>query len=122
MMRERVYHITTKAEVQGARESDQYRPTAFDREGFIHCSYRHQVVATANRIFRRREDLVLFEIDPEQLSCPVVDENLEGGRELYPHIYGPLPMAAVIAVHAFSTDADGSFSLPVALTRNAIRT
>jgi uncharacterized protein (DUF952 family) len=65
---------------------------------------------------------VLLEIDLEQLSCPVLDENLEGGCELYPHIYGPLPMAAVIAVHPLSPDADGSFSLPVALTSTAIRT
>ena len=122
MKRERVYHITTNAEVQSARESNRYLPTAFDREGFIHCSYRRQVMATANRIFRGREDLVLLEIDLEQLSCPVLDENLEGGCELYPHIYGPLPMAAVIAVHPLSPDADGSFSLPVALTSTAIRT
>lgn len=122
MMRERVYHITTNAEVQSARESSRYLPAAFDREGFIHCSYRSQVMATANRIFRGREDLVLLEIDLEQLSCPVVDENLEGGRELYPHIYGPLPMAAVIAVHPFSPDANGSFRLPFALTSTAIGT
>ena len=75
------------------------------------------MVATANRIFRGRKDLVLLEIDPLQLACPVVDENLEGGSELYPHIYGPLSLPAVLAVHAFPPDADGAFSLPATLGR-----
>ena len=59
---------------------------------------------------------MLLEIDPTALTCPVVDENLEGGSELYPHIYGPLPMAVVSAVHLFVPRADGTFSLPVAAT------
>ena len=78
-----------------------YEPAAFGREGFIHCSYAHQVAGVANRIFKGRQDLVLLEIDPARLDCTVVDENLEGGSELFPHIYGRLQMSAVIAVRAF---------------------
>jgi uncharacterized protein (DUF952 family) len=119
MNSERLYHITTAAEANAARQRGEYRPAAFDREGFIHCSYDRQVVATANRIFRGRDDLVLLEIDPRQLTCRVVDENLEGGNELYPHIYGPLAMQAVSAVHPFPPETGGTFSLPATLARNA---
>jgi uncharacterized protein (DUF952 family) len=93
----------------------EYRPAAFAREGFIHCSYERQVLATADRIFRGRDGLVLVEIDARQLTCPVVVENLEGGAELYPHVYGPLPMQAIQAVHPFPCDDRGSFILPATL-------
>jgi uncharacterized protein (DUF952 family) len=96
-----IFHITTRDEADRARAAGEYEPAAFAHEGFIHCSYRHQVTGVANRLFRGRTGLVLFEIDPAKLACRVVDENLEGGTELYPHIYGRLPMSAVVAVHPF---------------------
>jgi uncharacterized protein (DUF952 family) len=111
-----LFHITTAGEADAACARGEYRPAAFAREGFIHCSYEHQVTATAGRIFHARTDLVLLEIDAARLTCPVVVENLEGGAELYPHIDGPLSMAAVRAVHAFPPRADGTFSLPATLT------
>lgn len=108
--RPRLFHITSAREAEEARACGTYVPAAFDREGFIHCSYANQVVATANRIFRGREDLVLLEIDATKLDCPVVDENLEGGTQQFPHIYDRLKMSAVVRVHAFPCDANGGFS------------
>ena len=112
----RLLHITTAAEAVTAYEEGEYRPAGFQREGFIHCSFDRQVLATAARIFHGRQGLVLLEINPDLLECEVVEENLEGGSELYPHIYGPLPMQAVRAVHPFPPGPDGSFSLPATLT------
>jgi uncharacterized protein (DUF952 family) len=108
-----LYHITSRQEATAASKSGVYEPAAFAREGFIHCSYAHQVLAVANRIFRGRPDLVLLEIDPAALDCRVVDENLEGGSELFPHIYGRLPMSAVIRTHDFPCDSEGGFSQPL---------
>ena len=105
-----LFHITSTAEAAAAEASGEYRPQAFARDGFVHCSYDHQVLATANRIFRGRRDLVLMEIDPTHLGCAVIDENLEGGAELFPHIYGPVPMAAVLHVHPLPCRADGGFT------------
>jgi uncharacterized protein (DUF952 family) len=107
----RIYHITSAGEAREAQKAGDYVPAAFDREGFIHCSYAHQVVAVANRIFRGRTDLVLLEIDPTALECTVVDENLEGGRELFPHVYGPLKMSAVKHIHDFPCDGEGKFAI-----------
>ena len=106
----RLYHITSSREAQEAQERGVYVPAAFDREGFIHCSYAHQVSGVANRIFRGKRDLVLLEIDPTRLNCRVVDENLEGGDELFPHIYGKLQMDAVVSIRDFPCDSDGRFS------------
>lgn len=107
-----LYHITTAAEAHAAALDGNYAPDAFAQEGFIHCSYRHQVVGVANRIFRGRTGLVLLEIDPHRLDLKVVEENLEGGAELYPHVYGRLPISAVVGIHELVREANGSFSLP----------
>jgi uncharacterized protein (DUF952 family) len=104
-----IFHITTSVEAERARAAGEYEPEGFAREGFIHCSYEEQVAAVANRLFRGRTDLVLLEIDPARLSCAIVDENLEGGTVLYPHVYGRLPMSAVLTVRPFPCRADGQF-------------
>jgi uncharacterized protein (DUF952 family) len=96
-----LYHITTAGEAEAAQESGIYAPTSFGVDGFIHCSYRQQLGGVAARWFQGRHGLVVLEIDRGKLPCAVVDENLQGGAELFPHVYGRLPLAAVIAVHPF---------------------
>ena len=39
-----------------------------------------------------------------------------GEDELFPHLYGPLNLEAVRAVHDFPCEPDGSFILPSAIT------
>jgi L-amino acid N-acyltransferase YncA/uncharacterized protein (DUF952 family) len=107
-----IYHITSADEARAAALSGIYAPKAFDVERFIHCSYSHQVCGVANRLFGGRADLVLLEIDRARLSCDVIDENLEGGAERFPHVYGRLPMSAVVGVFEFPCAADGRFELP----------
>jgi uncharacterized protein (DUF952 family) len=104
-----LYHITTEAEAVAARRSGEYVPRGFLREGFIHCSHPHQVAAVGNRIFRGQKNLVVLKIDPAKVGCAILEENLEGGSELYPHIYGQLPLAAVVDVIPFPCDKAGNF-------------
>jgi uncharacterized protein (DUF952 family) len=107
-----IYHITSAREAAPSRESGLYAPSAFEHDGFIHCSYEHQLCGVANRLFLGQADLVILEIDPSRVDSPIVDENLESGVELFPHLYGRLPMHAVVAVHEFPCGADGRFALP----------
>src|SRR5262249_33536570 len=93
-----IYHITSAAAARDAEKSGEYTPEGFAVEGFIHCSYAQQVPGVLNRFFQGRTGLVLLEIDPSRLACRIVDENLEGGAELFPHVYGKLPMAAVVRI------------------------
>ena len=109
---QRIYHITTESEAVSATRSGSYRPRAFEVEGFIHCSKREQVVPVANRLFVGKRDLVLLEIDRGALSAKVVEENLEGGEELFPHVYGALPLAAVVRIVPFPCGTEGRFELP----------
>jgi uncharacterized protein (DUF952 family) len=76
--------------------------------GFIHCSFAHQVQAIADLIYHGRGDVVLLEIDTSRLEAEVRIENLEGGGQSFPHVYGPLPVAAVSQTTDVPLGADGS--------------
>lgn len=107
--RQRILHATTEAEWAAAELDGAYRPPSLATEGFIHCSEPQQVVAVANRLFRGRHDLVLLHIDITKLTVGGRYENLEGGAELYPHIYGALNSGSVIKVTPFRPGVVGDF-------------
>lgn len=86
-----LFHIVAGATWAAAGAA--YRPDTFAAEGFVHCSYAEQVAATAQRHYGGVRGLSLLEIDPDRLIAPV---RVEGG---FPHVYGDVPRAAVIAVH-----------------------
>ena len=92
-----IYHITSDQEWNLAQSRGEYEPPQFANEGFIHCSYSHQLKTVINRFFLGQKNLVVLEIDSALLQCAVIEENLEGGAELYPHIYGKLPLNAIVS-------------------------
>ena len=108
---ERLLHITTAPAWNAAQAQGAYLADSLAAEGFIHCSTPTQVVWVANMRFHGRTDLILLHIDPSKLDADVRYENLEGGEWLFPHVYGPIPVSAVVAVTAFRPSADGTFSL-----------
>lgn len=72
-----------------------------DEEGFIHCSKDPaQVEGVLSRFYSAvpRKDLVLLVIDASRLDSPVRHEPADG--ELFPHVYGPIPVSAVIDVRS----------------------
>lgn len=104
-----IFHITTAGAWREAEQRGRYEAPSLASAGFIHCSNRHQLVRVANHIFRRTTGLVLLHIDTKMLASPVIDENLEGGPEPFPHVYGPINLDAVARVTAFEPAEDGSF-------------
>jgi uncharacterized protein (DUF952 family) len=86
-----------------------YAADSLATEGFIHCSTAAQVVWVANNRFRGRRDFVLLHIDSSRLAAPVRYENLEGGTQLFPHVYGPLDLDAIVDVTPFPPDEAGTF-------------
>lgn len=111
-MIQNTYHITSATEWQAAQDRGHYEPTGFVEDKFIHLSYRHQLLTVAHRFYRQQRGLVILMIDSSKIKDGLVEENLEGGIELYPHYYGVLPLDAVINAIALDCNADGSFDLP----------
>ena len=89
----RLFHITPRAAWRAAQRAGVYRAPSLDEVGFIHLSTEDQWRGTLKRWFAGATDLVLLEIDGDRVAAPV---RFEGG---FPHLYGELELAAVIAVH-----------------------
>jgi len=111
-----IFHITTSSEWATAKSAGEYAPRDYEGDGFIHCSYAHQLISVANSMFHGQSGLVLLEIDRAAVGSEVVDENLSGGSELFPHIYGRLQPVAVIRIHNFPSKEDGAFELPASVS------
>jgi uncharacterized protein (DUF952 family) len=100
---ERIFHIAKVADWETAQAAGEYRVSTLGRtleqEGFLHASRAGQWQAVYDAFYAGvDEPLVLLEIDSGLLGVPVVEEAPPGTDELFPHIYGPLPVAAVVAV------------------------
>ncbi|GAA1351719.1 hypothetical protein GCM10009612_08980 [Streptomyces beijiangensis] len=107
-------HLTERALWDAALASGSYemstRGRTLQEEGFIHTSLRHQVVAVAGFLYgdwAGPGDLVLLTIDSERLTAPVRYEPPAPGAEDFPHIYGPVPVDAVVKVQPW----DGGYVL-----------
>lgn len=105
----RIFHIVAEPDWRAALERGSYAPASLELEGFVHFSYLHQVARTANARFRGRQDLLVVEVDPGQLAQPVVDEDLYGSNEEFPHVYGAIPTSAAVAEYRLSQSAAGEF-------------
>lgn len=97
------------------RARADYTPDSYESVGFVHLSTPEQVHLPANRLFPGRTDLVLLRVDPTRLTAPVrwepgVPSDPESMR--FPHLYGPLPIAAVTAVLDYRPGPDGTFGAP----------
>lgn len=107
----RIYHVAPRDEWHEALDGVAYRRSTLGKspadEGFIHCSYGHQVQAIADLVYHGRRDVVLLEIDPSRLETEVRVENSEGGKQMFPHIYGSLPIEAVAQAQDVPLGADG---------------
>lgn len=98
-----ILHITHRQDWQAAQAAGRYEADTLAAQGFIHCSTPEQLPRVAEALFRGQRGLVVLTIDAERVAAPIRYENLEGGDEHFPHIYGPLNLDAVVAV----TDLDG---------------
>ena len=107
-----IFHISEPQRWKDAQSFGRYQPEQFAAEGFIHCSKPEQVIQVANARFRGRTDLLLLTIDTDKVGPEIRYENLEGGNQLFPHIYGELNLDAVTIVSDFLPGSDGYFSLP----------
>ncbi|MFC9317338.1 DUF952 domain-containing protein [Streptomyces nigra] len=100
-----ILHLTERSLWEAARERGAYeistRGRTLQEEGFIHCSTRAQLPKVAAFLYGTYDgpdDLVVLVVDPQRLDVPLRYEAVEPGGEEFPHVYGPLPVGAVVDV------------------------
>jgi len=125
--RDPIYHLTLASELRPGIEGERYKPARFADEGFVHCAQREVVLSVASDYFAGADEpVVLLRIAPDVLAAELRFEApapiAGGGRahlELaheFPHVYGPIELAAVTGVAALSRSAEGSFAWPARFT------
>ena len=114
-----ILHITTKKAWEKALIEGEYTTPSLKSEGFIHCSTVTQTADTANIFCKGQKGLALLCIDENKLKSECKFEGPIGGPRrdpsigtLYPHIYGPINISAVIKIVDFPVNEDGLFTLP----------
>lgn len=104
-MRELLFHIAVATD--WAKHTEAYLSPQFEADGFIHCSTSEQLETVAKQKFRGRNDLLVLSIDPARVRSPIRYENLTGGAEQFPHIYGLLNVDAVVEKRLLNISRDG---------------
>lgn len=117
-------HLCSAGDWSAAQARGDVRPESLGSAGFIHLSTPEQVHLPANRLYRGRDDLVLLHVDPARLNAPLRWEPgvaTDPQAMLFPHLYGPLPLHAVINVTTYRPDSDGTFAASVTRVRSRHR-
>ena len=102
-------HLFEPGDWRAAQAAGALRPPSLADAGFVHLSTPEQVHLPAARLFPGRRDLVLLVVDPARLTDPVrFEPGVPGDPEAmrFPHLYGPLPTTAVIAVVPYVPGVD----------------
>jgi uncharacterized protein (DUF952 family) len=108
----KLLHLCTTDEWMVAQHAGERRPPSLEAVGFVHLSSPEQVHLPANRLYAGRTDMVLLHCDAASFDAPVRWEpGVPGDPEAmrFPHLYGPLPIAAVTSVTPYVPDAGGTF-------------
>ncbi len=120
-----ILHITFAADWQQAQQAGDYRAASLETDGFIHCSTSAQLVTVANAFYSGQGELLVLVIDPERLTAalrweapahPNPDQASSVPDDaLFPHVYGPINLDAVMSTVALVPDAGGIYQLPAEL-------
>ena len=97
-----IYHLTDPARwalsLAAGRHTGSTRDADLEQEGYIHCSTADQWPGVVERFYSDVTELLLLHIDEGALDSPLIYEQLGEAPESFPHVYGPLPVAAVVHV------------------------
>ncbi len=92
-----IYHIVLPEIWKEFEGEEFYEAESLESEGFIHCSFAHQLEDVLERYYSGAKKVLVLEIDSEKLSSKLVNEP-STNEEIYPHIYGKIDISAVIGM------------------------
>ena len=107
-----VYKIIAADAWQAATASGAFIGAGIDlNDGYIHLSTGAQARRTAELYFKGQDNLVLVAVDGSSLGAALKYEPSRGG-DLFPHVYGPLPLTAVLSLRPLPLAPDGNHVFP----------
>lgn len=112
MYKKHIYHVCRRTEWQAAQAAGRYGGSSQDRaDGFIHFSTAAQVVESVAKHRAGQSELIILEVAVAPLGAALKWEPSRGGQ-LFPHLYGELPLAAVTRSAELPLGADGRHVFP----------
>lgn len=106
------YKVLTREQWEAFRAADEFAGAPVDlADGYIHLSAKAQTAETVAKHFGGQDDLILAMVDLAALGDKVKWEPSRGGQ-LFPHLYGVLPMSAVVTKAVLRLRSDGKHSFP----------
>lgn len=112
-----ILHIADGDAWRAALASGSYGTLVAGTEQFIHCSTGRQVRTPWRTLFATAEDLVMLLVDESAVDAPVRYEAAVAGEDPFPHVYGPLPVRAVVAAEPIEPGMATALSLPPRIAR-----
>lgn len=107
-----IYKIVSRQQWADATVAGFFNGSRVDlADGYIHFSTAAQVDETARRHFVGVQDLLLVAVPVEALGDAIKWEPSRGG-DLFPHLYGSLPVALALWVTLVPADATGNPLIP----------
>ena len=107
-----IYKIAPEALWREAERNGRFTGAPIDiADGFIHFSTAGQARETAAKHFDGQADLLLIAVDGARLGEALRYEISRGGA-LFPHLYAPLGLDAVLWVKPLPLGADGRHQFP----------
>ena len=108
----RIYKICSRAVFDASHAAGRFLGMPIDHaDGYVHFSTAPQLAETLRLHFAGQSDLMLFAVPAQPLGYALRWEPSRGGQ-LFPHLYGDLPMTAIAETGTVSVTAEGIVALP----------
>lgn len=95
-------HIARHADWEAAQAAGEYTNATFRSAGVIFCCRPSQLELVARLHFGERGDLLLLHVESEEIPAEIDWVEYECVEKSFPHVHGPLPLAAVRRIEDFS--------------------
>ena len=106
----KVFKVCEKDEWEEAKDRDFFKGSKNDQsDGFIHLSTSEQLKGTLEKYFKLKSYLYLLELNANDLEI-VWEESRN--KQLFPHLYQPLPLTTVVKVYRIFLDIEGNHRIP----------
>jgi uncharacterized protein (DUF952 family) len=112
-----ILHIADGVAWRAASISGVYDGGLAGGAPFIHCSTGRQVRTPWRTLFAESTDLVLVLIDDTAVQPLIRYEAVSPGEDAFPHVYGPIPLIAVVATELLEPGMATATALPPRIAR-----